>query len=187
MSDYALRTPETAPWHALLAEAERVAGCSLESSLQQYLVALLLRYFGHEQPMREPLPLALLRTGRAAVCPSGEQLREVADQCLIVAGIYPEQARHHQVEISRLVEVGQDAYGRLAESVQGPLFCLLAEHFVEMMDVLQTMRELDQGQRCLDPLSAYALWSATGSRYARRVLGTLTDGFPAPGAPSRPQ
>lgn len=184
MSDYALRTPETAPWHALVAEAESVAGCRLESSLQQYLVALLLRYFGHQQPLREPLPLALLKAGRGVPGPGGERLRDVADQCLLVAGIYPEQARHHQLELSRLVEVGQDAYGRLAEGVPATLFGQLSEHFVELMDVLQTMRELDQGQRCLDPLSAYALWSATGSRYARRVLGRLTNGFPAPRAPS---
>lgn len=181
MVDYALHTADTAEWHALVSEAEVVAKCCLQRGLDEYLVALLLRYIGRPGVVRNPLPLGLLASGRASAVQGTENLRDVADQCLIVAGLFPEQAHRHQIPLKRFVEVGQDAYAQLASAGQPELFERLAHNFVPLMDVLQTMRELDDGRSCLDPLSAFQLWSDTGSRYAWRVICGATDCFPAPG------
>lgn len=185
MADYVLRTPDTAEWHVLVNEAEVVADCCLEGEVEQYLVSLLLRYVGRPGIVQNPLPVGVLASGKIPAGPGGEQLRDMADQCLIVAGLYPEQAGRHQIPLSRLVEVGQEAYSQLASAADNALFEEMSHNFVVLMDILQTMRELDDGRRCLDPLSAFQLWSDTGSRYAWRVLRSATDCFPAPRAPLR--
>jgi hypothetical protein len=48
------------------------------------------------------------------------------------------------------------------------------------VDVLQNMRDIDDGRRCLDPMQAHELWSQTGSRHALKVLRETTLAVPAP-------
>ena len=168
MESYRLHTPDTAHWHALVTVAEARTDCCLALELESYLVNLLLRY---------------VREGRKAVLPqrrrsspgtqnteSAAQFRELGDQCLLFAGMMPEQARRWGLPLSHFVETGRNAYRKLAEIGGGTLFMQLSDAFVSIMDVLQAMRELDQVPAQRDLLETYEQWSSTGSQRAFRLL-----------------
>jgi len=177
MSCFVLHTSEIAHWHALVNEALAATHCSLSQAAESYLVFTLMRFTQRPVLGRRCLAAAylegLLKQGRDRQ----ESLREVGDQCLILTGFFPEYARRDVVPVSYYVRLGQSAYRVLA--VQDRLFSQLSQAFVSLMEVLQNIREMDEGRRCLGPLEAYELWLATGSRHAYRVLKEATTAVPA--------
>ena len=58
---------------------------------------------------------------------------------------------------------------------------MLSEFFVDVMDVLQTLREVRYEDSAIDPLNAYQLWSETGSAHAWQVLRRCTSALPGAG------
>jgi hypothetical protein len=168
MNDMMLRTADTAQWYALVGEACVAAGCNLNPDLEDYLVLLLVRMFGNREEsgsfsMQQLISRSSKRAGRV-------ELQEMGDQCLIVAGLFPEQAAPQQVPISYFVDMGIRAYEELSHQDHDPFYLCLSEQFVALVDVLQRMRELDTGHHCLDPLQAFELWSETRSRSAWQTL-----------------
>lgn len=178
MSRYELHTADTARWHALVSEAEAAAHCCLEREVESYLVFMLMRYIGRPELLRttpsvEHLERITQRNGARV-----EGLRDIGDQCLIFAGLFPEYAATRSVPISYFVQLGRGAYRELGQSGNSEIFARLGDDFVQIMDVLQTMREIDDGRPCLDPLSAYQLWHDTGSPHAWRLLKRTTHALP---------
>jgi hypothetical protein len=177
MSRFVLHTSETAHWYALVSEAEASARCALAKETESYLVLTLMRMTQGPALGRKCLAMSYLegifKQGRQRV----ESLREVGDQCLILAGLFPDHARRRSVPVSYYVRLGQRAYGELA--AHDNLFGQLSQAFVSLMDILQNIRESDDGQRCLDPLEAHDLWFATGSHHAYSILREATRALPA--------
>lgn len=167
MESHQLHTPDTAHWHALVTVAEARADCCLALELESYLVKLLLRY---------------VREGQKAVLPqrrrgspgtqTTESAAQLGDQCLLFAGMMPEQARRWGLPLSHFVETGRNAYRKLAENGGDGLYMQLSDAFVSIMDVLQAMRELDQAPAQRDLLETYEQWSTTGSKRAYHLLRT---------------
>jgi hypothetical protein len=60
------------------------------------------------------------------------------------------------------------------------LFGSLCEHFVGLMDVLLSVRELDTHHHVPDLLEAEQLWQDTQSAHALKVLKRTTQGFLLP-------
>jgi len=177
MSRFVLHTTETAHWHALVNEAEATAHCTLSKETESYLVFTLMRFTQRTTLGLYCLALAYLDGLSKLGMQRYESLREVGDQCLLLAGLFPEYAQRYSVPVSYFVRVGQSAYDELA--VQDNLFGQLSQAFVNLMDVLQNMRELGEGRRCLDPLQAHELWFTTGSRHAYSILKEATQAVPA--------
>jgi hypothetical protein len=180
MNAVMLRTADTAQWYALVGEACVAADCSLNPGLEDYLVLLLVRMFGDRNESGTAFSLQQLmsrsdqRAGRV-------ELQEMGDQCLIVAGLFPEQAVPQQVPISYFVDMGARAYRELSQQDREPFYQSLSEQFVDLVDILQRMRELDTGHHCLEPLQAFDLWSDTRSRSAWQTLtrsGQVLPGLP---------
>lgn len=162
---------EAARWHALLTEAEAAMSCCLDQDEASYLVELLRR--------RQ----TSFRRGLARSEPTDSDLRDVGDLMLLWAGLLPEQVLAAGVSIGAVVERGRQAYQALADGADGALYARLSRDFVAMMDLLQTMREIDRGGSPLKPLQAWDLWAGTRSRYAQRALGQFSPrSLPAPAA-----
>ena len=175
MSKYAVHTNEAARWHALLTQAEAAAQNCLGRELESYVVFMLLRYVGRPGLVGTSLALeyleSFLHTGRI----QHNNLHDVGDQCLLFTGLFPEYAERQNVPVSYFVNLGRTAYQQLAADGD-PLYDNLSKRFVNLMDILQIMREFGDGYPRLDPLAAYNLWLDTGSAHAWH---TLTEGLPA--------
>lgn len=179
MRDYVLSTRDMAHWYLMLGEAELAARQLLGRQEGRYVAVLLQRYLGQSGRAQRPLSLAQLSGQHAVGNPGVERLQEMADQCLVVAGLYPEQPARFDLPLSSVVDFGRNTYARLAVESGNPLFALLCQCFVQIMDVLQRLRELEEGCLSLDPLSAFQLWQDTGSRYAWRTLRHSSTALPA--------
>ena len=176
MSHVMLHTPDTALWHALVGEAQAVAGYTLAQETESYLVTTLMRFIGnmsqstnehnHSMDMLDDF----LDTGRIRY----GNMQEVADQCLIFAGLFPDYAGQKQISINYFVELGQGTYAELAAGKADNVYAQMSRDFVKLMDVLQSLREIDDGYSCLDPMQAHELWTGTGSQNARKTLEKIS-------------
>lgn len=170
---------EMAGWRALLARAQFAAKIDLHPSLEEHLISVLFRTT--RNPERNYTFYAAVPQQNATEqnAEELEDLRLVGDQCLMFAGLFPEQAIARNLPISYFVKVGQAAYQQYWDHMGDPLFGMLAEFFVDVMDVLQTLRELDRNKSYIDPLNAYQLWRDTGSAQAWNVLRRSTRALPS--------
>ncbi len=162
---------EVASWQALIAEAEAHCGRQLDESLQSYLVFMLMRQLRRADLGSSALGLRLLEQQRRP----GSGLRDLGDECLTVAGLFPELARRRLVQVSYYVSLGRSAYGQLAERLsqgQAELFEELTDGFVALMEVLHGVRALG-GDEPLSPLECAELWRDTGSQRAADRLREL--------------
>ena len=72
-----------------------------------------------------------------------KSLQEVGDKCLLFSGLFPECAERKRVTVGYFVQVGQIAYEQLSLKVPDStalVFEQLCEGFINVMDVLQSMR-----------------------------------------------
>ena len=151
MSRIVLQPTETAHWHSLVCEAEQVAQCYLDEELQSYVVFLLMRFLGKPQIASRIVALDYLHGMRASGSSQYEALRDVGDICLLHAGLYPERSRRRRVSRDYYVEMGCGAYLQLADAVShglAALFGRLSQEFLDIMNILQSMREL--GNQLID-------------------------------------
>ena len=169
---------EMAGWRALLTEAQYVAKMELHAQLEEYLVSMLYR-------TTRPLGPAILDGPPPALSaeqsdPNGnvENLRAIGDHCLLSAGLFPEYAVQKNVPIAHFVYVGRAAYQEFGHASEEPTFLMLAEFFVDIMDVLQTLRDVENHDLKIDPLNAYQLWYDTGSVSAWNALQRFTHSLP---------
>lgn len=147
MSKIVLHPTETAHWHSLICEAEQAAQCYLDEELQSYVVFLLMRFLGRPQIASRIVALDYLNGMRASGNSQYEALRDVGDICLLHAGLFPERTRRRRVSKDYYVNMGCGAYLRLSDAVNhglAQLFVRLSHEFLEIMNILQSMRELGQ-------------------------------------------
>ena len=179
---------ELALWYSLVEDAKSRCDSPLATDESAYLVYLLMRYLQKPEITENCFALsyleAQLETGRY----KADRLQAVGDQCLLTSGFFPQQAHRKRVRLNYFVQLGQAAYLQLAESSIQSIACLysgLAEQFVRMMDVLQTLKGLSAAEPLLTPLDAIDLWQQTGSDRALQALELNTDNFLIQGIKTR--
>lgn len=175
-----IQLAEVAGWRALLTEAQHVARVYLAPAIEDYLLRLLYQVVGQADRGNET---ARILVEHPAECrPTAHALLTVGDESLIFAGLLPEQAIRKGIPITYFVQIGVNAYRELAtlqsEASVGIIYTTLAVQFVDLLDVLHTLRELRQDTPCIDPLNAYQLWREVGSSHAWQVLRQFTSGLP---------
>ena len=173
----------TAEWHALVVEAKQAAAASLPEEIESYLVFLLMRFANTPEIVTSILATDFLQSLGQLRRERLDTLREVGDKCLLFAGLFPGTARRRRVRISYFVKLGQTAYSSLSENRNSrisDLYADLCEQFVLLMDVLQTMRELNVQSNSIDLLQAEELWADTKSQHALKTLRQSTQGFSLP-------
>lgn len=161
----------TEQWQVLVRDAARGARRRLGPEVEGYLVRLLVRVASRPELIPR-VPPATLAKSRVREDWRSDRLRDVGDQCLLFAGLFPDQAARPQLPMSYFVNLGCSAYQLLggAPGRRGALYRALAHRFSAVTDVLRALRSLVPQRALPDPLDAYELWDGTGSPGARRLL-----------------
>ena len=179
MSELLVHTSATEEWLSLVNEAETACAQHLDEEMQSYLVFLLMRFTERPELAGSVLAVEYLESMRSSGRIGHDQLRNIGDKCLLYSGLFPERAERRRVKISYFVDLGRSAYQQLSDRMEhsaAAMFLHLADAFVSLMDILQTMRALGSPAKQLSPFSAFELWRDTGSQVALRTLrkSTLT-------------
>ncbi|MFV2003658.1 MAG: hypothetical protein ACC650_00565 [Gammaproteobacteria bacterium] len=176
---FILESSEISQWHTLVSEAEQDYGCQLDETMQSYLVFTLMRFAKDQQLNSQALALDYLSSHHLPNSLRNEQLRHIGDQCLLVSGLYPQSTKKRQVSADYYVNIGRSAYHHISTVTQqgiAELYQQLAESFILLMDLLQTIRQYSAP--ALQPIAAMELWHKTASRAAYRQISE--DGIPVP-------
>lgn len=142
-------------WHGLVKDAEQRSHRQLDEELESYLVFTLMRFAGDGALSDRVMALDYLAGAQGAGRNKDLRLRDVGDRCLLLAGLYPEQARRRHVSLSYFCDLGRTAYSELAVQVREALRTLygrLASAFTTLVGVLVEVRRLSGDWRGLDPL-----------------------------------
>lgn len=166
MKSLILHATSTAQWHTLLNEAQKHSSIYLKEDLECYLVFLLMRFAEQPALANSVLGLEFLNSCQTLADPTRQYLlKDVGDKCLLFAGLFPRRAQRRRVKVSYFIKLGRTAYSTLSnyQFPEEPLFTSLCEEFINLMDVLQAMREDSSAMDLLDSLE---LWHETGSKAA---------------------
>jgi hypothetical protein len=173
-----LHIAETAGWRALLTHAQIAGGVRVSPAAEEYMVSMLFRQVGAEISLIDPESGLLDRLNRMLTVDTVEPAL-IGDQCLLLCGLFPENAIREGIPVTYFVQVGRNAFREYASRHGSELHALLADEFVLAMDTLQTIRLLQSGKPCIDGFNAYHLWRDLGSSHGWRVLRGMTTGLPA--------
>lgn len=170
----ALLTQETTLllWEDIIQHAEYRCSIKLNKDLETYLAALLIRYTNKPEVAQQIFADAYLKALQEQKNSRNAMLQNVGDQCLIFAGLFPQQAEKRHVRVSYFVNLGRSAYSTISHTAND-LYWALALQFVALMDVLQSIRQTPE----LMPLQAYDQWQELGSQRAFQALQDITQGL----------
>lgn len=177
---------QTALWQALVRDAESRASRTLGDDLESYLVFTLMRHQRDAGLGGRTIAIEWLETLLANGRRREAGLRDVGDGCLLIAGLYPQQAQRRRVSLSYFQDIGSDAYRHLGERASGgleSLFRQLASAFAELVRVLFEVRRLAAPGARLDPGLAYDWCESKGriqpERAAEMFPGAIVIEAPA--------
>lgn len=178
---YTTTKDDNTQWHDLLEQAGMFSGIEIESSIRQYLVNTLTAYLQDEdlanRAMHPEQILHLIREGDARQ----QQLKEMADHCLIISGLYPLLAEKRHTPLSYYIDTGIVSYRHLSSQVnpvQQVFYAQLADEFNNMVNLLYTLR-MFAGSEPLSLIQAYELWRDTGNETAYQLLISGRAALPA--------
>jgi hypothetical protein len=164
-----------AQWYALVNEAQDHIGHHLNIDLESYLVFALQRFTNRPDLTQSILALEYLESLESTGRTRADKLRDLGDKCLLCTGFFPDLAGKRHVTVSYFVELGRRAYSYLSLQHQlgaltAELYDLLRMNFINLVDLLLSIRELSGEKEALTFIQAEDLWRNTGSQYAYKVL-----------------
>ncbi len=168
-------TAATALWHDLVREAERRGAAPLDDDVESYLVFLLMRHLRDAGLGGHVLALDYYAALDAAGTPRRDHLRDVGDRCLLIAGLYPQQAQRRLVSLRYFLDLGSRAYTDLADAARAAyaeLFRRLAAMFGRLVRVLVEVRRIG-GADGLDAFGRHALGIADPAAMAHEFPGAV--------------
>jgi len=164
-----LEPTATAQWKKLLENAKQQCNCQLNEDIESYLIFTLMRFTQDPAIANTVIAPDYLTSYKLPTYAKQQQLRNIGDHCLLLSGLFPQRAEKRLLRVGYYVDIGRSCYYQLAELLKqafSQLYQELCEHFIDMMDVLQNLRQ----EPALQPLQALELWQDTGSRNARAIL-----------------
>lgn len=142
-----------------------------------YVVNLLARFVRPEQPATcadERLGIRLAAALQAAGAAQREELKEVGDLSLFIAGFFADSLSRRLVDVDYYIQLGERAYGSLARHRHadrfGDVFDELAEKFGDVVDVLGEVSASTSLTSDTDLLRLYDTWVRTRSRRSGSLL-----------------
>lgn len=141
---------QTALWQQLIQEAQHRAECRLEETLESYLIFVLMRHSGDAALGHRLMAMQFLQSQAAPASERRDGLRDVGDQCLLIAGLFPERARRRRVPVRYFIDLGSSAYRDLSDAMRAgiaELYGHLAEAFEDLVRVLLAARGSEQTAR----------------------------------------
>jgi len=183
MSELILEPNAVASWHRVVSEAAVRVRYPLDEDRESYLVFMLQRYLARPEMVRSVLAMQFLEglgdRGRVR----SEHLRDVGDQCLLFAGLFPGQAERRRVNPDYFIDLGRSAYTVVAEGSAAALAALyhsLAEAFAALADVLFALRG-DPSTPLLGALDAAEQAVGRSGPLGHAELARYTDATPVAG------
>ena len=161
-----------AQWHKLVQEAAKNSNHKLDHELEHYLVNVLIRCSQRPNICSKALADDYLNACSLMNTQKSVKLQDVGDQCLMLTGFWPKRAQKRLVDVGYYVRLGRSSYLHAANGISaalGELYRQISQAFVELMDVLASMRDMTQPQLCL--LSEIDTWQQTGSAYSLAKIG----------------
>ncbi len=153
MSDSLRQGYATELWQQLVQEGGSRCGTHLDEELESYLVFLLMRHQRDAPLLGRVFALELLAAMELIGSQRIDELRDVGDRCLIVSGLFPEQAARSRVSAGYFESVGASAYLAAAEqarSTYAALFMRLAEAYAALVEVLGGVRRVAHSNTTVD-------------------------------------
>ena len=165
----------TALWHELVREAERNGAAPLDSEAESYLVFLLMRHLRDAGLAGHVFALDYLQALSAAPTPRQQQLRDLGDRCLLIAGLYPQQAQRRLVGLDYFLGLGSQAYAELAAACAAGagLYRRLAASFARLVRVLVEVRRIGAGRDAISALDRHSLCLADPAGAAQEFPGAI--------------
>lgn len=164
-------------WRDIIHDAEAACDVPLNEELESYLVFLMVRYTDKPEIIKKIVATDLLQGIHLSQNQRDLALQEVGDRCLLLSGLFPFLMQKRLVKMSYYVDLGRGAYDTISKK-EDDLYQLLAKQFVQLMDVLQCVRNYSQDFPDLLPIQAFELWNETGSQRAFNLLKQYTSGIP---------
>lgn len=152
-------------WKDAIKDAENRCSVRLDNTLEVYLVSLLARYADKPEMVKRLFANALLQAMEKSEYERDLLLQRVGDECLLYSGLFPKSSKSKNVSVSYFVDIGRSAYAMISTTTND-LFDNLAIQFVQLMDVLQSIKPDAE----LLPLEAYEQWESVRSQRALRIL-----------------
>lgn len=152
--------PQAQLWQALVRDAEVRASRNLDEELESYLVFTLMRFTADGELGARIMALDYLDGVGTAGSNKGLKLRDVGDRCLLLAGMYPEQARRRHVSLDYFCNLGRTAYEELSVQLRlalRELYGRLSCAFHALVRVLVEVRRLSGDWQGLDPMAKLEL------------------------------
>ncbi len=139
-----LKSTATEQWQALINEAETACNVALGEDVESYLVFTLMRYTNQPRALEQLQALDYLD---ALLQQRHQQLRDVADRSIMIAGLFPGLAQRRLVSVNYFIEIAYSGYNQVANllpngSYQG-LYKELSRHIIDMVTILSGMRSVD--------------------------------------------
>lgn len=147
MAKLTVRKSTLSIWYDVVLEAQDSSRILLPESAEYYLVSLLLRYTDQPDFVDNVLGKLYLESQGKRPAASRASLRDVGDQCLLFAGLFPEHAERRRVNPDYFSELGKVAYSQLADYDQKGftgIFKELLTYFDSMIATLHTLKHLSE-------------------------------------------
>jgi hypothetical protein len=164
-------------WQTIIHEAEIACALTLPQELEAYVVMLMLRYMNKPELAQEVMATLLMEGLNQGASKREATLQKVGDTCLLFSGLFPGIAEKRLVKISYFINIGRGAYATVSKT-SNDLYAMLADQFVSIMDILQSVGQYAHRHPDLLPIQAYDLWNECGSQRALKVLKQYTQATP---------
>jgi hypothetical protein len=168
--------PQTALWVDLVREAEDGAAIRLDEELESYLVFVLMGHTRDLQLHGNIMALDYLFARAQRGTKRKQELREVGDRCLLLAGLYPEQAQRRLVTVDYFLSMGRSAYDELSVALKAAvaeLYGNLAKAFARLVRLLM---ELRRHTRDIAPLLLHEVCTSQCSEHDPQFPGAILIG-----------
>lgn len=163
--------PSVVLWQDLIKSGQDRCAVNLKEDQESYLISLLARYLDKPHVVKRVFALAFLESLSLADREREVKLKQVGDECLLFAGLFPRSIERKQIKVVYFVDLGRTAYAAVSKTTNDFFFSLSSD-FVILMDVLQSVALRPD----LMPLEAYEQWSELGSKRSLQILREYTSG-----------
>ncbi len=180
MNELVLQPTAFAQFHKLVHEGEVACSCNLHEDIESYLVFTLQRHVKSAGMASRIMALEFLEAQETR---RPDDIRDLADCCLLLAGLFPGVAEKRMVRINYFVGLGVTAYDKLSCSLAGEssrMYAQLSREFVTLIDILRSLRNLN-GLMLLT-IADVELWQDNQSK---RTFDQISKGGRFPGLPTK--
>jgi len=145
MSIFQFEPTGIAEWRNLVIEGEKRVGFQLTELVENYMVITLNAHTTDATIASTVIALDFLENIHINSTKNIYELRSVGDHCLILAGLFPDRAKHKNVSKDYFKNLGENAYyvlsfAKLPWECDRTLFYQLFENFSDLIQILQAMR-----------------------------------------------